>query len=232
MSQGDVLLFAVLPYAAIAVFVVGTVWRYATEQSTWTSRSTQLLESRVLRWGSILFHVGALLAIGGHVLGILVPASFTRSIGISDGAYHVIAAVGGILAGLAATVGFTILVYRRVRFPRVRLATTRMDVLVFALLAAAILTGLAASLDNVVDETFYRESVAPWFRHLLVLDPEPAFMVGAAWILKVHVSLVWALYAAWPFSRLVHVWSIPVRYLSRSPIVYRGRAAEPVRSQT
>ena len=230
MSRGDVLLYGVLPYAAVAVFIVGIIWRYTNDQLGWTSRSTQLLESRTLRWGSILFHVGALLAIGGHLIGILVPSSFTRSIGLSDGAYHVIATVGGITAALAVTAGLAILIYRRLRYPRVRRTTTRMDVLVFGLLAAAILTGFAATVWNAADETLYRESVAPWFRNLLVLNPEPGLMSGVNWLLQVHVSVVWVLVAAWPFSRLVHAFSIPTRYLTRSPIVYRERARTPARS--
>jgi nitrate reductase gamma subunit len=224
VSQGDVLLYGVLPYAAAAVFVVGIVWRYTSDQLGWSSRSTQLLESRALRWGSILFHVGALLAIGGHVIGILIPSSLTRSIGIGDEAYHLIATVGGLVAAAAVTAGLAILIYRRIRYSRVRVTTTRMDVLVFALLAAAILTGLAATVLNAVDETFYRESVAPWFRNLLVANPEPALMGGVSWLLQLHVSIVWGLVAVWPFSRLVHAFSVPLRYLGRSPILYRDRA--------
>ena len=75
MSQGSVLLYAVLPYVAIAIFAVGTAWRYRRDQYGWGARSTQFLESRVLRYGSTIFHLGVLAAIGGHVLGILVPQS-------------------------------------------------------------------------------------------------------------------------------------------------------------
>ena len=136
MSRGEILLYGVLPYAALAVFVVGHVWRYRTDQYGWGARSTQLLESRTLRFASIVFHLGVLAAIGGHVLGLLVPRSWTAAVGVSDEAYHVIAVVGGISAGGAVCVGFATLVYRRIRFPRVRVTTTRSDVLVFALLAA------------------------------------------------------------------------------------------------
>ncbi len=83
MSQGALLLYGVLPYVALAVFVVGTWWRYRRDQYGWGARSTQLLESRVLRYGSVIFHVGVLAAIGGHVLGILVPRSWTAAVGLS-----------------------------------------------------------------------------------------------------------------------------------------------------
>jgi nitrate reductase gamma subunit len=225
MSRGEVLLYAVLPYVAIAIFLVGSWWRYRRDQYGWGARSSQLLESRVLKYGSTVFHFGVLAAIGGHVLGILVPASWTSAVGIDDSAYHVVAVVGGLAAGAAVAVGFLVLVYRRLRFPRVRVVTTRMDVAVFALLAVGIVTGILATTTNLGDSVHYRESVAPYFRQLFILDPEPSLMTGGgvSFVFQLHVVAVWFLYALWPFSRLVHAWSIPVDYLRRSPIPYRGR---------
>jgi respiratory nitrate reductase gamma subunit len=225
VSQGEILLYAVLPYAAITVFVVGHLWRYRRDQYGWGARSTQLLESRVLKYASTIFHLGVLAAIGGHVLGILVPRSWTAAVGINDDAYHVIALIGGLTAGVAVCVGFALLVYRRIRFPRVRVTTKGIDIAVMGLLAAGIVTGMLATVMNFGDAVHYRESVAPYFRQLLVLDPEPELMTGGGvnLIFQSHVIVVWFLYALWPFSRLVHAWSIPVDYFRRSPVPYRGR---------
>lgn len=226
MSAGELLLYVVLPYAAIAVFVGGHLWRYRTDQYGWTARSTQLLESRVLKYASNLFHFGLLAAIGGHVLGILVPASWTDAVGISDDAYHVVAVIGGLAAGVAVTAGFAALVYRRLRFPRVRVTTTGVDVVTFALLALGIVTGMLATITNVGDAVHYRDSVAPYLRQLFVFDPEPELMTGGevTFIFQLHVTVVWFLYALWPFSRLVHAWSIPIDWLlRRSPVPYRTR---------
>ena len=226
MSRADILLWAVLPYAAIAVFAVGHWWRYRRDQYGWGARSTQLLESRVLQYGSTVFHFGALGAIGGHVVGILVPQAFTDAVGVSEGLYHFVAGAAGLAAGLAASAGFLILAWRRARFPRVRATTTRMDVVVFGLLALGLVTGMVATLWGTLgQEVHYRESVAPWFRSLFVLDPRPELMSGhgVPFVFQLHVASMWLLYAAWPFSRLVHAWSIPVDYFRRSPIPYRGR---------
>ncbi len=95
VSRGPTLLYAVLPYAALAIFVVGHLWRYRTDQYGWGARSTQLLESRVLKYASTIFHFGVLAAIGGHVLGLLVPRSWTAAVGLNDDAYHVVAVIGG-----------------------------------------------------------------------------------------------------------------------------------------
>lgn len=229
MSGWQVMLYAALPYAAIATFAVGHLWRYRRDQYRWTSRSSQMLESRWLRYGSIAFHYGALAAIAGHVLGVLVPASWTAAAGIDEDLYHLISAIGGLTAGAAVCFGLAVLVARRVRFPRVRAVTTRMDVAVFALLAVAVVSGMAVTvLNNVAEEVHYRESVAPWFRSLFALDPDVEAMDGANWVLQAHVSIVWLLYGLWPFSRLVHAWSVPVDWFRRSPILFRGRSG-PVR---
>ena len=222
------MLYVVLPYAAMTAFVVGHVWRYRRDQYGWTARSTQLLESRALRLGSLAFHYGAFAAIGGHVLGILIPASWTRAVGVDEDLYHLISAIGGITAGVAVIAGLSVLIWRRLRYPRVRVTTTRMDVLVFALLAVTIVTGMAVTiLNNVTEDIHYREDVAPWFRSLFVLDPEYAGMGAAHWVMQLHVSLAWVLYGVWPLSRLVHVWSIPVDYFRRSPVLFRGRPGRP-----
>jgi nitrate reductase gamma subunit len=228
VSRGELLLYAVLPYTAIATFLVGHWWRYRRDQYRWTARSTQLLESRWLMVGSNVFHFGALAAIGGHVLGILIPISWTREVGLSDDAYHVVSAVGGIAAGAAVIVGAVVLALRRIRFARVRTTTTRMDLAVFALLAIAIVSGMWCTLSsNIGDEVHYRETVAPYFRSLFALDPRPELVSGDAipFVFQFHVTSAWFLYALWPFSRLVHAWSIPVDWFRRSPIPYRSRVA-------
>jgi nitrate reductase gamma subunit len=226
VSRGELILYVVLPYAAIAAFLVGHWWRYRRDQYRWGARSTQLLESRWLMVGSNLFHFGALAAIGGHVMGILIPHAWTDAVGISEGTYHVLAAAGGLVAGAAATLGFLVLLVRRARFPRVRVTTTRWDLVTFFLLAFGIATGMiCTSWGTLGEEVRYRETVAPYFRSLFVLDPRPELMTGAEvpFVFQLHVSAMWFLYAAWPFSRLVHAWSIPVDWLRRSPIPYRGR---------
>ena len=228
VSPLEVIVFTVVPYVAITVFVVGHFWRYRYDQYRWGARSTQLLESRVLRYASNIFHIGVLAAIAGHVLGILVPISWTSAVGLPDETYHAIAAIGGISAGVAVVVGLALLIYRRLRFPRVRVTTTRMDVAVFALLAVGIATGMLSTLTSAFGtEVDYRETVAPYFRSLFIGDPRPQLMTepGVTFVFQFHVAFVWLLYATWPFSRLVHAWSIPVDFFRRSPIPYRSRGS-------
>ncbi len=88
------------PSGGPATFVLGHVWRYRYDKFGWTTRSSQLYESRLLRLGSPLFHFGILLVIGGHVFGILVPEAATRAAGISETAYHAVAVALGTVSGV------------------------------------------------------------------------------------------------------------------------------------
>jgi len=218
-------IWVVWPYVAMVVFVVGHIWRYREDKFGWTSRSTQLLESRWLAWGSNLFHYGALAAIGGHVLGILVPAQLTAYVGVSEDRYHLLSAGAGTVAGVACAAGLVILVVRRLRFPRVRPTTSSTDLAVYLLLVVIIGLGLYetiaySALGGGYD---YRATVAIWFRGLFLLSPHPELMVSAPLVYQLHAAIAWLLFALWPFSRLVHAWSIPFQYIGRPYILYRRR---------
>ena len=102
MSGGEILLWVVLPYLAIATFVVGHWWRYRVDQFGWTSHSTQLFEHKILGWAGPAFHYGALAAVAGHLIGLMIPESFTESIGISESTYRWVSAIAGARRTLAS----------------------------------------------------------------------------------------------------------------------------------
>lgn len=219
------LLWMTVPYVALTSFVLGHIWRYRHDQFGWTTRSSQLYESRLLRLGSPLFHFGLLAVLGGHVMGILIPASWTAAVGISEGMYHFISVSAGTVTGLATVAGLAILLYRRITVRAVRQATTANDKMMYVLLAAAILTGMVNTVgDNLIGGGYdYRATVAPWFRSLFTLNPQPDLMVGTPTSFQVHNIIVLTLLAVWPYTRLVHVFSAPLGYLVRPYVVYRSR---------
>ncbi|MGH7698805.1 MAG: respiratory nitrate reductase subunit gamma [Candidatus Dormibacteria bacterium] len=231
MRLGGTFLWVVLPYAAMVLFVAGHIWRYRHDKFGWTSRSTQILESRWLAWGSNLFHYGALAAIGGHILGMLVPNWLTAAVGITESDYHLVSAGAGTVAGIACVAGLVILALRRAYFPRVRRTTSPTDLAVYVLLALVIGLGMGETLIvNTLGGGYdYRSSVAIWFRGLLLLDPRADLMTSAPLVYQVHATAAWLLYALWPFSRLVHVWSLPWQYVGRPYILYRRRYASSQR---
>jgi nitrate reductase gamma subunit len=227
VSAAGIVLWIIVPYVAIATFVLGHVWRYRYDKFGWTTRSSQLYESRLLRLGSPLFHFGILLVIGGHVFGILVPEAATSAAGISEHAYHLIAVVLGSVSGFMTVAGMAILIYRRRVTGPVFSATTRNDKAMYVLLAATIVAGLATTvLGNVLGHPHdYRLTVAPYFRSIFYALPDVSLITAAPIGFQIHVMLAWLLFAAWPFTRLVHVFSAPVGYLTRPYIVYRSRSA-------
>ena len=226
MSAGEVLLWIILPYVAITVFVVGHVWRYRTDQFAWTTRSTQLLDRRVLGWASPAFHYGALAAIGGHVIGLCIPESLTDSLGISESTYRWFSAIAGGVAGAVTLVGFLGLLYRRVASPRVRQVTTRLDILTYFLLTVLILMGCWMTFGyNLATHSpyNYRPSIGEWWRSIFYLNPKVDAIEGAPLLYQLHAIVAWAFWALFPFSRLVHAWSLPLQYLGRPYILYRRR---------
>ena len=229
VSTLDAVWWIGLPYLALAVFVVGHVWRWRSDRFGWTSRSTQLQERRLLKWGSPLFHYGAFAAIGGHVIGILIPETWTRAIGIPEDAYRWFSAGAGILAAVLVIGGLVVLAGRRLLVPRVRATTSAVDYLALILLLIIILTGIAPTIFvNLFGHGYdYRTTVALWFRGLFSGSPDVTAMITAPVIYQVHATAAWVIWIVWPFSRLVHAWSYPAWYLWRPYIVYRSRRAAP-----
>jgi len=221
MNALEIALWTVLPYIALTLFVGGHVWRYRTDKFGWTARSSQLHEQRLLRWGSPLFHGGILLTAAGHAGGLLVPAGLTRAVGVSDAVYHVVAVGLGGLTGTITLVGLAILGYRRLTVTPVARSGAAGDALMYTLLTGAIVIGLAITLFYNAHD--YRATVSPWFRSIFLLRPDAEAMSRAPVGFQIHAVVAWALIACWPFTRLVHAFSVPLGYVIRPYIVYRRR---------
>lgn len=226
----EIFLWVVLPYAALAIFVVGHIWRWRYDQFGWTSRSTQLQERTMLKWGGPIFHYATFAAIGGHALGILIPASWVSAVGVSESFYHAFAAIAGTIAAVLVIIGVAVLALRRLFVSRVRAATTGVDYLALILLLAIIITGILPTLVNLFNAYDYRETVSPWFRSLFILQPTDEIIHGVAtapFIYQLHAVASWVIWAVWPFTRLVHAWSYPLWYLWRPYVIFRKRKATP-----
>jgi nitrate reductase gamma subunit len=217
-------LWVAVPYICLTTFVVGHFWRYHYDKFGWTTRSSQLYENRLLRWGSPLFHFGMLGVVMGHVVGLGVPKSWTEAVGVSEHTYHFLAVTLGSVAGAATVVGMAILIYRRRFVGPVFSATTAMDKAMYLVLGTVITLGLVNTvIANVFDTYDYRESVSLWFRGIFAFQLLPEEMAGAPIGFQVHALAAMFLFALWPFTRLVHVFSAPLGYLTRPYIVYRSR---------
>lgn len=215
--------WVIFPYLCIAVFIVGHIYRYKTDQFNWTAKSSEFIEKKQLMIGSILFHLGIIPVILGHVSGLGIPKSWTQSLGVSDHLYHLGALYIGGFFGFITLAGMVILTARRFTIKSVRKLSTASDLIVNVLLLFIVFMGMFSTLaTNVVQPEFdYRESISVWFRGLLIFRPDATLMADVPLSFKIHVLSGFAIFALWPFTRLVHVWSVPLNYIGRSYIIYR-----------
>ncbi|WP_026341692.1 respiratory nitrate reductase subunit gamma [Actinomadura atramentaria] len=224
-----VLLWAVLPYVSVVLLVGGTVWRWRYDRFGWTTRSSELYEKRLLRIASPLFHYGLIFVILGHVAGLVVPEGWMSALGVRESVYHAVSLYAGSLAGAAAVAGLAMLVYRRRTRGPVFSATTRNDKLMYVLLGASLLLGLAVTVveNGILGGYDYRTTVGPWFRGLFALRPDITLMEGIPLLYAFHTVIGMVLTALFPFTRLIHAFAAPWRYPFRPYLVYRSRTSGP-----
>lgn len=221
--MGDQLLWVIYPYACIAIFIIGHIFRFKYDQFSWTAKSSEFVEKKSLMWGSILFHLGIIPVIMGHVVGLGIPASWLRAIGVSDHLYHIGAVYIGSIFGIMTLMGMLLLTARRVTNENVRKLSSLSDILVNFLLLFIVFIGCYSTIvtNATIPDFDYRNTISEWFRGLLILRPEAGYMEGVPLSFKIHVLTGFLITALWPFTRLVHVWSVPVNYVGRSHILYR-----------
>ncbi|MCC6269829.1 MAG: respiratory nitrate reductase subunit gamma [Microbacteriaceae bacterium] len=225
MTVWDVLLWVAFPYIAAASFIVGHILRYRYDKYGWTSRSSQMYETKILKWASPMFHYGILGVFVGHVIGLLIPREWLYTIGVDEHTYHLGATWLGTAAAVITIVGIVLLLSRRGAIRRVARVTTAMDVVMYIFLVGSLALGTLAVIQfQIFGEGYdYRGSISPWIRSILLFQPDATFMIGVPLAFQLHVLSSTALFLIWPYTRLVHVLSVPVGYLFRPYVVYRSR---------
>ena len=237
MSYLNMLAFGVYPFIALAVFFIGAWIRYDREPYTWKTASSQMLESKQLRKGSLPFHVGILGIFFGHLVGLLTPKPVWHMLGVSNEAKQWLAIIAGGIFGLICLYGLAILINRRMNNVRVRATSTRMDILLLWLLLAQLALGLVSiyySVNHVVhgaegEKAGVMLMLMTWAQNIVTLDPVEAVAAISnpqiEWVFKLHVFLGMTIFLVFPFTRLVHMFSAPVQYLTRQHQIVRKRFA-------
>ena len=232
--SGNEMLFVVFPYAAFALLVVVSIARWRLHQFTVSSMSSQLLESKRLFWGSIPFHWGLTLILIGHLAALIIPRSF--ELWNSVPLQLLLLEITGMALGLWALFGIVMLIARRIQVPRVRAVTTTMDGVVLGVILAQIVTGLLIAIGYRWGSFWGTSVFVPYVRSLLTFSPRPELVAALPVILKLHVLSFFVFVAIFPFSRLVHIITLPLNYLTRpwqkvirnapEPYVYQPSAEE------
>ncbi|CAM5783304.1 respiratory nitrate reductase subunit gamma [Rhizobacter fulvus] len=219
-------LFQVYPYVCFTVFVMGSLIRFDQNQYSWKSDSSQLLRAGLLRWGSNLFHFGILFLFFGHLVGLFTPHS-VYGVFMSAGTKQMLAVVAGGIAGAMCFVGLSMLLYRRVFDPRIRLTSHRTDIAILVILWVQLVVGLITlpfSWAHADGSTMV--ILADWAQRIVTLRPVDATVLSALpWPYLFHIVFGMTIFLLFPFSRLVHVWSgfATVGFLFRAHQVVRSR---------
>ena len=225
MSYLHTLVFGIYPYIALVVMVVGTWARYDNAQFTWRAQSTQILTKKNMVWASALFHVGILIVFFGHFVGLLTP-HFVYEPFMSAGTKQVIAIVVGGIAGTMALIGGGVLTMRRLTDPRVRASSTFADDAIIVILMIQLALGMLTiypTLGHLDGSTMLL--LAAWAQGIFTFQFDAASHIADVhWIYKIHMALGLTIFVLFPFTRLVHMLSVPVEYFGRKYQVVRKRA--------
>lgn len=220
------LLFGYYPYIAGTVFLVGSLVRFDMSQYTWKTNSSQIVDSGLrFRVGNNLFHIGVLFLFFGHLVGLLMPHAWYPYLGLTPHSKQLLAMISGGLFGAFGLVGGAILIHRRLTNPRVRAQSSQMDIPIIIILVIQLLLGLA-TLPFSARHLDGSEMIvlSDWAQRIVTFRPGAAAIVaGVPWVFKIHLFLGLTIFLLFPFTRLVHIWSVPVWYLGRRYQIVRIR---------
>ena len=209
--------FGIYPYMAITVFFIGSLLRYDRDQYTWKASSSQLLSKKDMRLGSNLFHIGIIMLFFGHLIGLLTPY-WAYHFAISAGQKQMMAMTAGGIFGITCLIGMVLLIRRRMLDARIRATSQASDLPILLLLFVQLVLGLITipfSAQHMDGSSMM--ALASWAQHIVTFQGDAAsFIAGEAFIFKIHIVLGLTIFLVFPFTRLVHIWSVPIQYLTRS----------------
>ncbi len=218
-------LFQIFPYIAIACFVMGSILRFDQAPYSWRSKSSQIFRKKQLIIGSVFFHIGIILVLGGHAVGLLTPIAVFDALGISHSFKQMLAIGLGGGAGVLCLVGLLLLLHRRVFDERVRVNTSIADMAILIFLLIQLLLGLY-SIPISMQHLDGHEMVKfmEWAQHIVTFrGGAHEFVSDVHWIFKAHISFGLFILLIFPFTRLVHIFSAPFGFITRPYQIVRKR---------
>ncbi len=214
-------IFIVLPYAALALLIFVTPYRYFSNRLTWTAYSTQFLERKTLFWGINPWHYGIILLLFAHLAGVIAPG-FVKSL-LGDQNRLLFFESLGLGLGLLALFGSLLLILRRVSLPILKGVTSAGDYVLLFLLAIQAASGVYIAITLRWGSQWYLHTAVPYFYSLLVFNPQVEYMADFPLIVKLHAAGAFLIMGALPFTKLVHLFYQPFSFLKDPPILYRWR---------
>lgn len=209
----ELLLFGVFPYVAFALAISGGLYRYCHDRFSYSSYSSQFLEKRQLYWGSVPWHYGIVILLFAHLIGLLIPSWVADFNGVPLRLYVLEVTLFGL--GLLSLLGIVVLVVRRATSPHVKAVTNTMDYVVLALLLVQVVAGLWTAIAHRWGSWWYLSNAVPYLVSLVQLNPKVDYAATLPFVTQIHTLNAFLLVAVFPFSRLVHIFTVPITYLWR-----------------
>ena len=206
-------LFIALPYVALTVFLIGTIYRYKGTKFKFSSLSSQFLEGRKLFWGSVPFHYGIIFLFFGHLIAFLIPGTVIAW--NSEPLRLVILEVTGFVFGLSAFVGMVSLFFRRTTDARIKVVTSKMDLIIELLIITQIILGLWIAYGFRWGSSWFASVLSPYLWSIFYLNPNIEAVSNMPLVIQLHISLAFFIVLLIPFTRLVHLLVPPLHYLWR-----------------
>ncbi len=206
-----------LPYLAIVACIAGTIHRFRKTPYNVSALSSQFLEHRTLKWGSVPWHAGIVTILLAHLFVFAFPGAW-RAITANHRALVAIETIGIALAFLCLG-GMLVLIVRRMVSSRVQAVTTNVDLVVQGLLLVQIVLGLGVAMSYRWGAAWAPGTVVPYLWSIVTLQPDVTFVSEMPGLVKAHIAGAWVIIGLIPFSRLVHMFTVPLHYLVRAPQV-------------
>ena len=225
MSDFNVFLFGIYPYIAIFICLIACWIRFDREPYTWKADSSQMLNNKGFRVASNLFHIGVIFILLGHFVGLLTPEALYHYV-ISTADKQMLAMVSGGFFGILCLIGLLMLIKRRLTDPRVRATSKTSDILLLIGLLIQLILGLltiVVSMDHLDGSVMLL--LGEWAQSIVTFQgvKAAAAIESVHIIYKLHVFVGLTMILVFPFTRLVHVISVPVWYFGRRYQVVRER---------
>jgi len=205
--------FIALPYIAVIVFLVGTIYRYRATSFKYSSLSSQFLEGKKLFWGSIPFHIGILVVFLGHLIAFMFPRELL--LWNSEPVRLIILEVSAFIFGLSVLFGLISLFVRRITNARIRVVTTKMDIFIELFLIVEVILGCWIALGYRWGSSWFAADLSPYLWSIVKLSPQIDAVSAMPVVIKLHIIIAFSIILIFPFTRLVHFLVAPLHYLVR-----------------
>lgn len=205
--------FIALPYIAVIVFLVGTIYRYRSSAYGYSSLSSQFLEGKNLFWGTIPFHIGILVVFLGHMIAFLFPRE--TLLWNSEPVRLIILEVSAFIFGLSVLFGLINLFIRRITNDRLRVVTTKMDIFIMLFLIVEVVLGCWIALGYRWGSSWFAADLSPYLWSIVKLSPQIDAVSAMPIVIKLHIIIAFLIVLIFPFTRLVHFLVAPLHYITR-----------------